>query len=883
MKNKKLFTILAILLLISCFFNLKFNPSENQNNAKLKNEYGLKNSKISEKFSIDGNQGWIDFRTEGNCSGSGLYGDPYVIEDLIIDGGGLGTGIIIKNSDVYFKIENTTTYNCDIGIEFENVSNGTLVKNNCSRNNDYAIYISGNHNNISNNLASVKRDACIRLNGTYNNISGNNMTDSSRGLWLWGSYNIVSNNLVENCTSGISIHDGYNNISNNNIVNIEQSNPIDIFSDYNIVSNNIIMNSIVGIGVSGSYNNISRNILYDNYLYGVDLREDGGYNLVYANNITESRQGIILNGNYHNISGNVIVNCGLRIGSWTLNSLTSHIIDSTNLVNGRPLYYYSNKTGLGVDNFTNAGQVVLINCNYSIISNMDISNTNNGISLYYCSENIISNNKLHNNIDYGFYSSNCHYNNYTNNSCFNNTYGLGIGGFWNNVSNNKINNNEKYGISCGGEYNILFNNSLNSNYYGIVIGGNSNTLKNNKMKACGIIVPYSIPQQFADITSHTIETTNLINGKPLYFYVNKTGLSAIDFANAGQILLINCNNSQIANLDLSNGSLGILLSNCFYSTLTNNNFSYNNNYGILLFKSNYTTIRGNFINNCENGIYIYDSNDNIISGNNVNYNQRLFGSIFKEGSGIYVALSHRNLVIDNNIKNNDYGLNFEWDCSNSTISGNIITNNSYNGLKMELGIQNEISRNVIMYNSKELIFGFSFNAFELRHSENCTIEENDISFNHYNGMYMQYCFNNSITKNTIENNGEIGLAIGIEEYGGSWDNLIYYNIFSNNGLNAEDNGVNNTWDNGSFGNYWDDYIGIDSDDDGVGDTPYYILGIAGSQDNYPLMEPPIFDKKTTPTISSYDIIVLICISFVTISMFFGKKVRKKNTDLNLKY
>lgn len=881
MKYKKLFTLLTIFFLIFCFFNLKFNNSDLENSDTFKQKNSLNTSKISGKIFIDGNQGWFDFSTAGNCSGSGIYGDPYVIEDLIIDGGGFGTGILIKNSSVYFKIENTTIYKCDVGIEFENVSNSTLVKNNCSGNNDYAIYIVGNHNNISNNLANVKYYSSIRLNGTYNNISGNNMTDSSRGLWLWGSYNMVSYNLVENCTSGISIHDGYNNISNNNIFNIEQSNPLHIYSDYNIVSNNKIMNSVRGIGVSGRYNNISGNVLYDNYHYGIDLEEDTEHNFIFANNITESRQGIILNGNYHNLSENLMENCGLDIDyPYTLNSLTSHVIDDSNLVNGRPLYYYMNKTGLGVDNFTNAGQVVLINCNYSIISNMDISNTNNGISLYYCSNNTISNNKVHSNIDYGLYSSNCHYNNYTNNICFNNTNGMGIGGFWNNVSNNRINHNELYGISCGGEYNTLFNNSLNSNHYGIVIGGNRNTLKNNIMKACGIIVPYNIPQQYSDITSHAIETSNLINGKPLYFYVNKTGLSASDFANAGQIILINCNNSQITNLDLSNGSLGILLSNCFYSTLTNNNFSYNNNYGILLFKSNYTTIRGNFINNCENGIYIYESNDNIISGNNVNYNQRLFGSILKEGSGIYVALSHRNLVVDNNIKNNDYGLNFEWDCSNSTISGNIITNNSYNGLKMELGIQNEISRNVIMYNSKDLIFGYSFNALKLRHSENCTIEENDISFNHYNGIYMQYCFNNSITKNTIVNNGEIGLAIGTEEYGSGWDNFIYYNIFSNNGLNAEDNGVNNTWDNGSFGNYWDNYTGIDSDDNGVGDTPYYIPGIAGSQDNYPLMEPPIFHKKATPTISGYNIIVLICISFVTISMFFGKKVRKKNNDLS---
>ena len=45
----------------------------------------------------------------------------------------------------------------------------------------------------------------------------------------------------------------------------------------------------------------------------------------------------------------------------------------------------------------------------------------------------------------------------------------------------------------------------------------------------------------------------------------------------------------------------------------------------------------------------------------------------------------------------------------------------------------------------------------------------------------------------------------------------------------------NDWDNGIIGNYWDDYIGKDSDDNEIGDSPYYgISGIIGGQDNCPI-------------------------------------------------
>jgi nitrous oxidase accessory protein NosD len=71
-----------------------------------------------------------------------------------------------------------------------------------------------------------------------------------------------------------------------------------------------------------------------------------------------------------------------------------------------------------------------------------------------------------------------------------------------------------------------------------------------------------------------------------------------------------------------------------------------------------------------------------------------------------------------------------------------------------------------------------------------------------------------------------------------------YNYFSNNTLidneqNADENAnLRNIWYMNNTGNYWDTYNGSDANHDGIGDIPYTIP-VAGNQDMYPLMTPPL--------------------------------------------
>lgn len=105
--------------------------------------------------------------------------------------------------------------------------------------------------------------------------------------------------------------------------------------------------------------------------------------------------------------------------------------------------------------------------------------------------------------------------------------------------------------------------------------------------------------------------------------------------------------------------------------------------------------------------------------------------------------------------------------------------------------------------------------------------------------------NNNITGNNVSNNSE-GICI-------DWSpgNMVYFNSFTNNMRNVSldcaytpdiwrsPKQMSYTYNGKTYtnylGNYWDDYKGVDTDGDGIGDSPYNKK--EGIQDNYPLIEP----------------------------------------------
>jgi parallel beta-helix repeat protein len=146
-----------------------------------------------------------------------------------------------------------------------------------------------------------------------------------------------------------------------------------------------------------------------------------------------------------------------------------------------------------------------------------------------------------------------------------------------------------------------------------------------------------------------------------------------------------------------------------------------------------------------------------------------------------------------------------------------------NGIDLSGTSEDIISKNNITANNG---IGIS-----LYNSHNNTIFRNNIIANKGEGVHLDFSSNyNGMFENNIKDNN---LAIYIDS---SSDNLMYHNNMVNNTnqVHVAPNGNPpiNSWDNGVEGNYWSNYLGVDSNADGIGDTPYVIE--ANNTDHYPL-------------------------------------------------
>jgi parallel beta-helix repeat protein len=222
---------------------------------------------------------------------------------------------------------------------------------------------------------------------------------------------------------------------------------IKVTSNNNKIYNVICLDTNYAIWVFHS----NENIIENNTCYGT---YDGIW-------LDESKNNILRN--------NSMFDSGLVLQGLTLPVLVNDI-DTSNTANDKPVYYYLNQTDIKVPK--DAGQVILINCNKCVISDLRIFNVTDGIALLYSNRNIIRNNTVAGATDFGIQLYKSNYNLIVGNNCSNNIVGIAFMG----------DGFTAYNINADCKYNKIVQNTINYNkYFGlwIVMSHFNKIYKNN--------------------------------------------------------------------------------------------------------------------------------------------------------------------------------------------------------------------------------------------------------------------------------------------------------------------------------------------------------------------------------------------------------------------
>jgi parallel beta-helix repeat protein len=454
----------------------------------------------------------------------------------------------------------------------------------------------------------------------------------------------------------------------------------------------------------------------------------------------------------------------------------------------------------------------------------------------------------------------------------------------------------------------------------IVIDGASYTVQGNGAGR-GLDLSNSVGEDPARSTISNVTLKNLrimdfgfgiaTNGGGNYTFYN------IYVANCGDacINLVACSNNTIKYCTIEGNSISMVYQ-ANYNTVTKNNFLNSN---VIVWLSGYETIDRNYWSDyngtdadgdgigdtpighpsaildnhpfmkpvtiselsteTENTIFIrvdgsIEGTDKIHRSENLYaFTEDLFGPIVVERDNIVLNGAGYTLQGDGS----ENGITFA-DISNTTVKSLKLSNFNI-GIVVMGSDDNKILENTITD---------CFRGLDLTASENNTVSKNYIA-NNNDGIALENMYNN-IFDNTITNNSDVGIFLNGAGYNNitgnnitnnsrgilvhiCYNNVIHHDNFVNNGNHVETDDSNNIWDNGEEGNYWDNYTGLDSDEDGVGDTPYVID--ENNRDNYPLVEQiPVSETEPFPTLLVIVVIVTAgAVAALGLLAYFKKRKR----------
>jgi parallel beta-helix repeat protein len=244
--------------------------------------------------------------------------------------------------------------------------------------------------------------------------------------------------------------------------------------------------------------------------------------------------------------------------------------------------------------------------------------------------------------------------------------GIYIEGLFCNITGNTLKNNYRGVYMYDSGYNTLRGNNLTNNTYNFAVWGRE--------------LSHFI---------HDIDSSNTVNGKPIYYLVDRHNEEVPP--GAGFVGIVNCSNITVKDQVLENNEEGVLLAYSKYCTIINITVS-NNVRSIFLVCSNNNVVNENRIfSNKDRGICLHDSCDNTFNRNIIS-NEAWYGILLSSSSD-------RNLLSRNVLTNCSTGI-CVLKSYNNLLTGNCIVESRYSGIQLESAKNNIITRNTLAY-SKE--------------------------------------------------------------------------------------------------------------------------------------------------------------------------------------
>ncbi len=411
---------------------------------------GLSMAANSPPIYIVGDADFAAQAVANNWPGSGTASDPYIIENLVIRTTAAGTPAIdIHNTTVHFIIRNTTvTSTSSVGIRLTNVTNARLINNTALDNAMHGFLLNSSSNNVlQDNIAlNNSQYGFYLISSSNNNELKDNFAQSNKrdGFYVAGSHHVklTNNTATDNLWTGFMIAGSNNTDLSFNIAENNTQNGFYLTgtSNHALLANNTARDNWwkgFWLGMV-SHSIVTGNIAYNNSQEGFWLDSPFSVNVTVLGNsaIENNWTGFKVSYTSANVLQDNIAERNAQHGFYIFSSTNITFEDNKARENGEDGFHLegSNDNTLkanvansnGVQSASFGNFHLLASSNNTLIANQAYNgSTLAEIYLNDSHQNMIMNNTVFNNPNFGIYMASSKNNSLHGNVIMNNrAYGL---------------------------------------------------------------------------------------------------------------------------------------------------------------------------------------------------------------------------------------------------------------------------------------------------------------------------------------------------------------------------------------------------------------------------------------------------------------------------